>query len=138
MRSLTLHAPHALYTLPFTLMPLLLDPADQPRLCNVLSLVMRTSNTFIGSLLWVDFTRLLGMQKAAPTAEESTSTLEDEGPAAVSSAALARRKPGLASLLEIEPPVASAGKKGGQAAGAEGGALGAAELLRLEQEGVAK
>lgn len=25
---------------------------------------MRTANTFLGSLLWVDFVRLLGMQKA--------------------------------------------------------------------------
>jgi hypothetical protein len=30
----------------------------------VLSFVVRTANTFIGSLLWVDFVRLLGMQKA--------------------------------------------------------------------------
>jgi hypothetical protein len=30
----------------------------------VLSLVVRTANTFLGSLLWVDFIRLLGMQKA--------------------------------------------------------------------------
>ncbi|KAI8471097.1 MAG: hypothetical protein J3K34DRAFT_418522 [Monoraphidium minutum] len=33
-----------------------------PRLCAVLSFVFRTSNTFIGSLLWLDFVRLLGMQ----------------------------------------------------------------------------
>ncbi|KIY99940.1 hypothetical protein MNEG_8023 [Monoraphidium neglectum] len=34
------------------------------RLCAALSFVFRTSNTFIGSLLWVDFVRLLGMQTA--------------------------------------------------------------------------
>jgi len=32
--------------------------------CGVLSFVVRTGNTFLGSLLWVDFIRLLGMQKA--------------------------------------------------------------------------
>ena len=34
-----------------------------------LSLVVRTANTFLGSLLWVDFVRLCGMQKAAPAVE---------------------------------------------------------------------
>lgn len=33
-------------------------------LCHLLSFVVRTGNTFVGSLLWVDFVRLLGMQKA--------------------------------------------------------------------------
>jgi hypothetical protein len=32
--------------------------------CGALSFVVRTGNTFLGSLLWVDFIRLLGMQKA--------------------------------------------------------------------------
>ena len=32
--------------------------------CGAASLVVRTANTFLGSLLWVDFIRLLGMQKA--------------------------------------------------------------------------
>mmetsp|Transcript_18053 Transcript_18053/g.50530 ORF Transcript_18053/g.50530 Transcript_18053/m.50530 type:complete len:412 (+) Transcript_18053:176-1411(+) len=36
--------------------------AGQPQLCHVLSLILRTGNTFLGSLLWVDFVRLLGMQ----------------------------------------------------------------------------
>ena len=36
----------------------------QPQLCTALSFVVRTSNTFIGSLLWVDFVRLCGMQMA--------------------------------------------------------------------------
>jgi len=31
--------------------------------CAVASFVVRTANTFLGSLLWVDFIRLLGMQK---------------------------------------------------------------------------
>lgn len=41
-------------------------PLSSPlQLCGVLSLVVRTANTFLGSLLWVDFIRLLGMQKAS-------------------------------------------------------------------------
>jgi len=36
------------------------------RLCATLSLLVRTANTFVGSLLWVDFVRFLGMQTAAP------------------------------------------------------------------------
>jgi hypothetical protein len=36
----------------------------QHTLCAALSFVVRTANTFVGSLLWVDFVRLLGMQKA--------------------------------------------------------------------------
>lgn len=35
------------------------------KLCAVLSFLVRTGNTFLGSLLWVDFVRLLGMQKAS-------------------------------------------------------------------------
>lgn len=35
-------------------------------LCNTLSFIIRTANTFLGSLLWVDFVRLLGMQSAQP------------------------------------------------------------------------
>ena len=38
--------------------------AGKPQLCHALSLIIRTGNTFLGSLLWVDFIRLLGMQKA--------------------------------------------------------------------------
>lgn len=37
--------------------------ADNPRLCNVLSFAVRTGNTFLGSLWWVDFIRILGLQK---------------------------------------------------------------------------
>jgi hypothetical protein len=36
----------------------------QYQLCAALSFVIRTANTFVGSLLWVDFVRLLGMQTA--------------------------------------------------------------------------
>ncbi len=36
----------------------------KPELCHLLSFVARTGNTFLGSLLWVDFVRLCGMQKA--------------------------------------------------------------------------
>lgn len=35
-----------------------------PRLCNVLSFVVRTGNTYLGSLMWVDYIRFLGLQKA--------------------------------------------------------------------------
>lgn len=35
------------------------------QLCAVLSFIVRTGNTFLGSLLWVDFVRLLGMQKSS-------------------------------------------------------------------------
>lgn len=38
---------------------------SSPATCAALSLVVRTANTFLGSLLWVDFIRLLGFQKAA-------------------------------------------------------------------------
>ncbi|KXZ56878.1 hypothetical protein GPECTOR_1g792 [Gonium pectorale] len=34
------------------------------QLCHLLSFAARTGNTFVGSLLWVDFVRLMGMQKA--------------------------------------------------------------------------
>lgn len=33
-----------------------------PALCAALSFVIRTSNTFLGSLMWVDYIRLLGLQ----------------------------------------------------------------------------
>lgn len=32
-------------------------------LCTVLSFAVRTGNTFVGSLLWVDYLRLLRLQK---------------------------------------------------------------------------
>lgn len=35
-----------------------------PRLCNLLSFAVRTGNTYLGSLMWVDYIRLLGLQKA--------------------------------------------------------------------------
>ena len=35
---------------------------NNPRLCNLLSLAVRTGNTFAGSLMWIDYLRLLGMQ----------------------------------------------------------------------------
>lgn len=37
----------------------------RPELCHLLSFAARTGNTFLGSLLWVDFVRLCGMQKAS-------------------------------------------------------------------------
>ncbi|KAK9809869.1 hypothetical protein WJX72_000680 [[Myrmecia] bisecta] len=36
--------------------------ADRPRICNLLSFLVRTSNTFVGSLMWVDYIHLLGFQ----------------------------------------------------------------------------
>lgn len=35
----------------------------KPALTTAISFVLRTGNTFLGSLLWVDFVRLFGMQK---------------------------------------------------------------------------
>ena len=35
-----------------------------PALCSALSFVVRTGNTFLGSLMWVDYLRLIGLQKA--------------------------------------------------------------------------
>ncbi|KAK9825953.1 hypothetical protein WJX74_000859 [Apatococcus lobatus] len=34
-------------------------------LCSILSLAVRTGNTFLGSLMWVDYLRLIGLQKAS-------------------------------------------------------------------------
>lgn len=39
-----------------------------PALCSALSFVVRTGNTFLGSLMWVDYLRLIGLQKAPPGA----------------------------------------------------------------------
>ncbi|EIE26551.1 hypothetical protein COCSUDRAFT_46136 [Coccomyxa subellipsoidea C-169] len=36
--------------------------ASNPALCSALSFIVRTSNTFLGSLMWVDYLRLLGLQ----------------------------------------------------------------------------
>jgi hypothetical protein len=36
---------------------------SNPALCAALSFVVRTGNTFLGSLLWVDFLNILGLQK---------------------------------------------------------------------------
>jgi Protein RETICULATA-related len=33
--------------------------------CHALSLILRTANTFLGSLMWVDFVRLTGLQPAS-------------------------------------------------------------------------
>ncbi|PNW85236.1 hypothetical protein CHLRE_03g177350v5 [Chlamydomonas reinhardtii] len=41
------------------------------QLCHLLSFVARTGNTFLGSLLWVDFVRLCGMQKASAKPAEA-------------------------------------------------------------------
>ena len=39
--------------------------AGNHKLCHALSFVLRTANTYLGSLLWVDFIRLLGLQPKA-------------------------------------------------------------------------
>ncbi|KAK9821760.1 hypothetical protein WJX81_005007 [Elliptochloris bilobata] len=36
--------------------------ANSPSACHALSLIVRTSNTFLGSLMWVDWLRFLGLQ----------------------------------------------------------------------------
>ena len=33
-------------------------------ICGVLSLAVRTSNTFLGSSMWIDYLRLIGLQKS--------------------------------------------------------------------------
>lgn len=38
--------------------------SGKPGLTTAISFILRTGNTFLGSLLWVDFVRLFGMQKA--------------------------------------------------------------------------
>jgi hypothetical protein len=48
--------------------------AGNRALCGALSFVLRTSNTFLGSLMWVDFIRLLGLQPKQDTPVESTSS----------------------------------------------------------------
>ena len=42
--------------------------AGNQALCGALSLAVRTGNTFLGSCMWVDYLRFLGLQKA-PAAE---------------------------------------------------------------------
>lgn len=48
--------------------------AGNRNLCAALSFVLRTSNTFLGSLMWVDFIRLLGLQpkQDAPVEEKGS------------------------------------------------------------------
>lgn len=36
---------------------------NNPALCGTLSFAVRTANTFLGSLLWVDFLSICGLQK---------------------------------------------------------------------------
>ncbi len=47
----------------------------QHQLCHALSFIIRTANTFVGSLLWVDFVRLCGMQKAPEKSGEPPAVL---------------------------------------------------------------
>lgn len=53
--------------------------AGNRNLCAALSFVLRTSNTFLGSLMWVDFIRLLGLQPKndAPTADAKSGKKKD-------------------------------------------------------------
>lgn len=44
--------------------------SQQRELCHFLSLVLRTGNTFLGSLLWVDFCRITGLQKKQRSEDE--------------------------------------------------------------------
>lgn len=39
--------------------------AGNGSLCSILSLAIRTGNTFLGSLMWVDYLRLIGLQKVS-------------------------------------------------------------------------
>lgn len=37
--------------------------SGSPQVCKALTFIARTGNTYLGSLLWVDFLRLTGLQK---------------------------------------------------------------------------
>lgn len=65
--------------------------AGNHQLCHALSLAVRTGNTFLGSLLWIDFLRITGMQPG------------NKQPEAVAVAAAA---------APVAPAVARSGKKG--------------------------
>lgn len=65
--------------------------AGNHQLCHALSLAVRTGNTFLGSLLWIDFLRITGMQPG------------NKQPEAVAVAAAA---------APVAPTVAKSGKKG--------------------------
>lgn len=58
--------------------------ARYPLASSVASFVVRTGNTFVGSLLWVDFVRLLGAP-ATPPARERDCTPREEHALSLSS-----------------------------------------------------
>ena len=68
-----------------------------PLASTVASFVARTGNTFVGSLLWVDFIRLMGLQK-------------QKAPAAVDPKGKKGAKPA-ATKAKAEPKKAAAAKK---------------------------
>lgn len=41
-----------------------------PQVCKILTFIARTGNTYLGSLLWVDFLRLTGLQKKIATEDK--------------------------------------------------------------------
>ena len=43
--------------------------AGKSSLCHALSVILRTGNTFLGSLWWVDFARLIGLQPKGDTSD---------------------------------------------------------------------
>ncbi|KAK9816542.1 hypothetical protein WJX72_001744 [[Myrmecia] bisecta] len=46
--------------------------AGSPAMCSALSFAVRTGNTFLGSLMWVDFLRLTGLQKKSTAPRKAT------------------------------------------------------------------
>ena len=69
---------------------------------------MRTGNTFVGSLLWVDFVRLLGMQKlkepAAPAGGKGAKSPK-------AGAKAAEKKPAAKAPIQAAAKKAAAAKK---------------------------
>ena len=47
---------------------------NQREMIGALSFLVRTGNTFLGSLLWVDFCRITGLQKIDPIEDEKSPT----------------------------------------------------------------
>jgi len=54
---------------------------NQRQAISVLSFLVRTGNTFLGSLLWVDFCRITGLQKMTATEEKPPVQNNDKGKA---------------------------------------------------------
>ena len=52
--------------------------AGNHNVCHALSLAIRTANTFVGSMLWIDFLRITGLQKAYAKKEDKPAVTIEE------------------------------------------------------------